>query len=79
MPKNEAQIKRTRNGQFRVNYFAANGESLANSEALTTIKNAKKNIVAMINISGGSRMIVIDTTGKTVKRFVIDGHGGIEK
>lgn len=47
MPKSVAEIKRTRNGKYRVRYFAANGEIIAVSEVLETTTNALKNIKAM--------------------------------
>jgi len=75
LQKSLAQIKKTKNKKFRVNYFGKNGEPLSNSEVLNTRNNAKKNIVAMLNICGGQFFEVLDISSHAVRRFTLDRAG----
>lgn len=57
MPNNIVQIKKVKTG-YRVKYYAANGELLANSEVLTSTANGRKNIKAMVKLMQSGFSIV---------------------
>ena len=43
----QIKITKTKAGKYRVKYYGANGEMLANSEVLNSRQAARKNIAAM--------------------------------
>lgn len=72
-----AEIRKTKSKvkPFSVRYFGKNGELLAPSQTVTTRNNAKKNIVAMINLAGGVHMPVVDLSRKEEKSYLLTDKG----
>jgi hypothetical protein len=62
---------------FRVRFVAENGEQIGSPQLLTTRRNVIKNLVAHMGVFYGSHCVVIDTSGKQVKKFSL-GKDGME-
>lgn len=56
------RLKKTKNGQIRVDHFGKNGEPLSNSETLTSYADALKNVVAHLRLYGGRAVAVENLT-----------------
>lgn len=76
---NHVEIRRSKSTKnpFKVTWIGANGEPLQISELLSTVKNAKKNIAAIIRISHGSHALVreYDKKGNLVRSCTLNGDG----
>ena len=73
-----AEIVKTKSKKapFRVRYIGKNGEVLAVSECLNTRHNAKKNILALMNLFDSEQVYVYDRTSKPDKgRFLLHDYG----
>jgi hypothetical protein len=59
--------------RFRVNNIGGNGEPLGSSEVVESYNNAIKNIVAHLNLYGGSQVLVKDLPNKVMIIVYSDG------
>jgi len=72
-----AEIKKSRSktNPFKVLLVADNGEILMTSELLTTRRNCIKNLIAVMKVVLGERVIIKDYTGKKMKETQLDVDG----
>lgn len=70
-------IRKSRNGQYRVRNYAGNGEQLSLSEMYTTRAMAIKNIICQIKLHAGFEVRVHEPGSKTHPWFYLTKEGDV--